>query len=82
MMTEEHSDARKAYVLILVALRTERAMREQVLSEPRRSKAIKEMDDALDALQILGEVIRLVIDADHAMASQLPLLDVPGTVYP
>ena len=42
------SDARRAYGRILVVLRKEREMRVKVLSEPRKSVAIKEIDDALD----------------------------------
>jgi len=89
MTTTTIKDAREAYATILATLRTERTMRERVLQEPRRSKAIKEIDDAIAALQTLGKVIWAAVDAGLLTAEptavesmQAPLLDVTGTVYP
>ncbi len=83
------ADARKAYARLLVTLRKERTMRERVLPEPRRTQAIKEIDEAITALQQLGDVIWLAVDhgllvADPAAVAsvQAPLLETTKVDYP
>ena len=83
------NDARVAYATILMSLKKERGMRERVLSEPRKSAAIKEIDAAMDALLVLGRVVWMAVDAgllgeDVATVppEQAPLLDVPEARYP
>jgi hypothetical protein len=56
-------DTRAAYKVVLDMLKQERGMRDRVLPEPRRTKALKEIDDAIVALAILGSVVKLAADA-------------------
>jgi hypothetical protein len=79
--------ARTAYATIMATLRKERGMRDRVLPEPRRSAAVLEADTAIAALESLGHVIRMAVDAglltaDAVVPEQAPLLDVPETKYP
>lgn len=72
-------EARIAYARILTVLRKERDMRQKHLGEPRRSKAVGEIDDALKALESLGIVLAKVavagvLESGH---EQQPLIDVP-----
>lgn len=79
--------AREAYATIMATLRKERKMRDTVLREPRRSAAIEEIDAAVVALETLGKVVWLAVDAglltaDPPTSTQAPLLDIPETKYP
>ena len=79
--------ARTAYATIMATLRKERGMRNRVLPERRRSAAVLEADTAIAALESLGHVIRMAVDAgllseDAPVSTQAPLLDVPETKYP
>jgi hypothetical protein len=83
------SDARKAYGVVLMALRTERQRRVQFLKGDLRDIRVAEIDDALMALLVFGEVVNLCIDAGllagdpGAVApEQAPLLDVGRVDYP
>jgi hypothetical protein len=82
--------ARDAYAAVLVALRKERSTRDRVLTEPRRTTAIAEMDAAIDALGTLGKVIWMAVDAgllaeggaDDVAPGQPVLLEMPNVDYP
>ena len=79
------TDARNDYRIILRLLNSERAMRQRVLSEPRKSEAIREIDAGLDALQRLGQIIQAASEHGllEAIYQQAPLLDLPDvTKYP
>lgn len=71
--------ARTDYKLLATALKSERGKRDRFLSEPRRSEAIKEMDDALAALERLGKIVAAAADAGlvETVYEQDPLLDLP-----
>lgn len=73
------TEARAHYRTILTLLRTERAMRARVLSEPRRSQALAEIDTALAALAALGQIVQAANDAGllEQIYEQAPLLDLP-----
>ncbi len=58
-----NDEARHHYRTLLNTLRKERRMRESVLSEPRRSQAINEIDAALSSLTALGQIVNTAIDA-------------------
>lgn len=51
------NQARTDYRTIIATLKSERGMRQRVLGEPRRSQALKEIDDALAALERLGQIV-------------------------
>lgn len=83
------SDARKAYGTVLTALRTERQRRVAFLKGDLQSIRVAEIDDALQALLVFGDVVNLAIDAglltgDPAAVApeQAALLDVPKMNYP
>ena len=83
------SDARKAYGQILTTLRTERERRVAFLKGPLRSIRLAEIDRALDALLVLGDVVGMAIDArlldgdpGKTAPEQAPLMDIPGGLYP
>lgn len=71
--------ARADYKLIASALKSERGKRDRFLGEPRRSEAIKEMDDALAALARLGQIVAAAAEAGlvETVYEQAPLLDLP-----
>ncbi len=71
--------ARADYKLLAAALRSERSKRDRFLAEPRRSEAIKEMDDALAALQRMGQIVAAAAAAGlvETVYEQAPLLDLP-----
>lgn len=71
--------ARSDYKLLAAALKSERGKRDRFLSEPRRSEAIKEMDDALAALERLGQIVAAAAAAGlvETVYEQAPLLDLP-----
>jgi hypothetical protein len=73
------TDARNDYRTLLSLLNAERAMRQRVLAEPRKSVAIKEIDDAKGALQRLGQIIQAASEAGllDQIYEQAPLLDLP-----
>lgn len=75
-------DTRAAYKVVLDTLKRERGMRDRVLPEPRRTKALKEIGDAIVALAVLGDVVKLAADAGlladaEAAPKQAALLGVP-----
>lgn len=49
----------QAVTRLLTTLRAERAMRDKVLSEPRRSAALLEIDEALIAVVYLQKLLAL-----------------------
>ncbi len=71
--------ARADYKLLAAALKSERGKRDRFLAEPRRSEAIKEMDDAMAALQRLGQIVAAAAEAGliETVYEQAPLLDLP-----
>lgn len=73
-------DARTHYRTIQTVLKAERTMRMRVLAEPRKSAAVKEIDQALAALQELGKVIQAAAAAGllESLPEQAPLLDLPN----
>lgn len=73
------NQARTDYTTIATTLKTERSMRERVLSEPRRTQALKEIDDALLALRRLGQIVNAANQAGliETVYEQAPLLDLP-----
>ena len=73
------ADARNDYRTILRLLNSERAMRKRVLSEPRKSEAIGEIDAAEAALQRLGQIIQAANEGGllDQIYEQAPLLEVP-----
>lgn len=73
-------DARAHYRTIQTVLKAERTMRMRVLAEPRKSVAVKEIDQALAALQELGKVIQAASAAGllESLPEQAPLLDLPN----
>lgn len=73
------TEARNYYSGIVAVLRRERTMRARVLSEPRKSEAIAEIDAALSALQALGQIIQAANDAGllEAIHEQATLFDLP-----
>lgn len=75
------TEARNYYRGIVAILKAERAMRARVLSEPRRSEAIAEIDAALAALQALGQIVNAANEAGllEQIYEQAPLLDLPPT---
>lgn len=72
-------EARNHYRTILVTLKAERAMRQRVLAEPRKSQAIAEIDAALVALEHLGQIVHVASEAGllETVYEQAPLLDLP-----
>ena len=83
------TDARDAYATVLKTLRTERGRRQAFLKEPLRGIRLKEINDALNSLSMLGVVVGMAVDAGllpadpaPATSTQAPLLDVPRTEYP
>lgn len=73
------TEARTYYRGIMSVLRTERSMRQRVLSEPRRSAALAEIDAALTALTALGQIIAAAQSAGllESIPEQAPLFDLP-----
>ena len=50
-------EVRQHYKIVMSALELERRKRKIFLQEPRRSKAIAEMDRAIDSLKVIGEAL-------------------------
>jgi hypothetical protein len=83
------TDAREAYATVLKTLRTERDRRIAYLKGPLQAIRLKEINDALNSLSMLGAVVGMAVDAGLLPAdpapttsTQAPLLDVPRTEYP
>lgn len=72
-------EARTHYRTILRLLNAERTMRLRVLSEPRKSQAIDEIDAALAALERLGQIVHAAHEAGllESIPEQGTLLDRP-----
>jgi hypothetical protein len=78
------TEARNHYRTILATLKSERAMRQRVLAEPRRSQAIAEIDAAISSLEHLGQIVQVANEAGllETVYEQAPLLDLPSqTTY-
>jgi hypothetical protein len=78
------TEARNHYRTILAMLKAERAMRQRVLAEPRRSQAIAEIDASISSLQHLGQIVQVAHEAGllETVYEQAPLLDLPSqTTY-
>ena len=73
------TEARTYYRGILALLNAERAMRQRVLAEPRRSQAVAEIDAAVEALQALGQIVQAASEAGllDQIYEQAALLDLP-----
>lgn len=73
------TEARDHYRRLLKLLNDERAMRARVLSEPRKSIALREIDDAKVSLAALGQVVQAASEASllDQIYEQAPLLDLP-----
>lgn len=73
------NQARTDYTTIATTLKAERVKRDKFLGEPRRSQAIKEIDDALAALNRLGQIVNAANQAGliETVYEQAPLLDLP-----
>lgn len=73
------NQARTDYRTIVATLKSERSMRQRVLAEPRRSQALKEIDDALAALERLGQIVNAANQAGliETVYEQASLLDLP-----
>lgn len=73
------AEARAYYRGIATILKAERAMRARVLSEPRKSEALAEIDAALAALQSLGQIIQAAAEAGllESVPEQAALFDLP-----
>lgn len=73
------SEARAHYATILATLKRERDKRSAYLGEPRRSTAIKEIDEATAALQALGTLFADAAESGLLVTDveQQPLIDVP-----
>lgn len=73
------TEARNYYRGIAAVLQRERAMRARVLSEPRKSIALREIDDAKVSLAALGQVVQAASEASllDQIYEQAPLLDLP-----
>lgn len=73
------NQARADYTTISSTLRAERSKRDRYLGEPRRSQALKEIDDAMAALQRLGQIVNVANQAGliETVYEQAPLLDLP-----
>lgn len=73
------NQARSDYTTIATTLKAERVKRDKFLAEPRRSQALKEIDDAMAALQRLGQIINAANQAGliETVYAQAPLLDLP-----
>lgn len=51
------NEVRKHYKIVMSALEQERQKRELLLKEPRRSKAMAEMDRAIESLKAIGDAL-------------------------
>lgn len=54
---------REHYKIVMSALKLERQKRGMFLKEPRRSKAVAEMDRAIASMQAIGDVLKAAMDA-------------------
>lgn len=56
-------EAKQHYRIVISALQQERQKRDMFLKEPRRTKAMAEMDRAIASMRAIGDVLNAAKDA-------------------